>query len=167
MSILDPVVLPSELHAADLEDALFRAGDKDVDGITVVANVKTTEIARRMLLKAVKAEAGKPSSHYWTKTHQVFGLFTGKEQKERKIPKIGVAVFREIARSCPSAVGKYDDEADALVVYLVEVPSQDYREKLRKFSNMEAEVLSEKINKSGLDPRGSRKRGRGRGSAGS
>ena len=87
--------------------------ERNLENIPVIDNVKTTEIARRMLSKATPAG---DDGCLQVPAHRVFSLFTTKETDARKLGKVGVRVFRDIARACPDAIGQFNEEKDALTI---------------------------------------------------
>ena len=74
--------------------------DHDLPGCAAVRGAKTTEIARRMLFKALPTENPR---EYKAHTTRVWKLFTKKEME--RVPRVTVHNFRDIAKRCPPILG--------------------------------------------------------------
>ena len=84
--------------------------DKDLPGCPLVKGTTTTEIARRMMCKAVPT--GVPNE-YKVCAVTAWKLFTKKEHA--KVGKLTVYAFRDVAKACPAIIGEFDASIDALV----------------------------------------------------
>ncbi|CAK0893336.1 unnamed protein product, partial [Prorocentrum cordatum] len=97
--------------------AICRPGeDSDLEGVAKVENVKGTEIARAILWKAVRGRRAEDSGELEIPANKTWALFPARVMKDRRIGKISVHVFREVARARPGVLGRFDDESDALIV---------------------------------------------------
>ena len=78
--------------------------DRDFPGVPEVPGIKHTAIARRMLEKGVAT--GEPDE-FKLNAHRVFTIFSAKEKNV--FGKLSVTIFRDIAKSCPPLLGRFED----------------------------------------------------------
>jgi hypothetical protein len=122
--------------------------DRDLETCVAVQNVKTTEIARRMLCKGTEGET---AGTYIIHSRRAYSLFTGKETTKRKV-KVSVSAFRDIAKACPETLGSYAINTDLLTFTMPEEPDQAFKDALQTYANITVSSLKTELQKS--DPRG-------------
>ena len=140
MTILDGIRLAFRTNQApQVEEEAGGQGEgdsplleRDLPNCPQCRGARTTEIARRMLTKSTaQGDGGEYSVH----TIKVWKLFTAKEIKARSI-EVKVHTFREIAKACPPALGRYDADSDSLVFTVPSEPSDEYKDALAQYANM-------------------------------
>ena len=147
MSIFDGI--RETFRTSDLPEAsdgaaatqVARAGvDRDLAGCPSVAGTKTTEIARRMLFKATATDN---PGEYKCHTTRVWSLFTKKEQE--KVGRVSVYVFRDIAKACPPALGRFDDKLDSIIFTVPDELTDEWHACLLDFANTKQKSLEEAL----------------------
>ena len=116
------------------------AVDRDLAGCPSVAGTKTTEIARRMLFKATATDN---PGEYKCHTFKAFSLFTKKEQE--KVGRVSVYVFRDIAKACPPALGRFDDKQDSIIFTVPDDLTDEWHAGLLDLANTMHKSLDEAL----------------------
>ena len=154
-SLSDPVGLE------ELEEAICTLGeDRELEGVTTVDNVMGTEIARAIPWKGIRGRREADSGELEIPANKTWALFPAKVVKERKMGKISVHVFREVARACPGVLGRFDEEADALIVKERPVSGeggQDVAAALADFANCKLDDFVNAVKKNEKESRGTAK----------
>ena len=105
-----------------------------------MAGTKTTEITRRMLFKATATDN---PGEYKCHTTRVWSLFTKKEQE--KVGRVSVYVFRDIAKACPPALGRFDDKLDSIIFTIPDELTDEWHACLLDFANTKQKSLEEAL----------------------
>lgn len=133
--------------------------DTNIIGAPCVTGVKTTAFARRMLFKA---DATDDLCGFKCPAARVWRLFTKKEMQS--CGRLSLHLFREIAKLCPETIGKFSEDADALLFVVPSNPSAAWAKDLLDFANTTPQHLRATL--SMKDTRGgARKSGASNGSA--
>lgn len=104
--------------------------ERNLPGVPEVEGIKHTAIARRMLLKGVRADE---PDEFRINSHRVFTIFTPKEKA--LFGKLTLATFRSIAKSCPPKLGKFEEETDDFVYTIPVAEGDGLSMALRTFAN--------------------------------
>jgi hypothetical protein len=121
--------------AAMAEGASEAAGagvgeDRDLPGRPSVNGTKGTAFARRMLFKSSATDI---EGEYACSATKTFTLYTHSEKAS--MGKVSVFLFRDIAKACPSQIGQFDAQKDALIWSLPSEPSEEWKLALLQYAN--------------------------------
>ena len=125
--------------------------DKDLDDVAIKMLLKHTEIARRLLFKAVPVDG--EAASYSVPAPNIFKIFKVKERSGDMKPSLHW--FRAIAKKCPAVVGGFNEEKDTLTFTLPQEPCKDFDSALKAFANVSLETLKASVGPSRIkDARG-------------